>query len=74
MGGRRQVVTSPEAAFPPQWRWGYQKDLGGEGICTQILFSGRGGKKVLVRVQTSMQGYLCKQIVVLLRKYEKMRL
>ena len=47
--------------------------LGGEGI-PKSFFSRRGRQKVSVRVQTSMQGYLCKQIVVVLRKYEKMRL
>ena len=45
MGGRRQVVTSPEAAFPPQWRWGYQKDLVGRGYVPKSIFLEGEAKK-----------------------------
>ena len=45
MGGRRQVVTSPEAAFPPQWRWGYQKDFVGRGYVPKSFFLEGEAKK-----------------------------
>ena len=66
MGG--QVVSSTEAALPS--KWGVGRDIFFEAvvIISFGLTSLQGGEA------NSMQGYLCKQIVLGLRKYEKMRL